>query len=205
MTAITVMAGRDAAWIMADRAWFTSDGTLDLIQPKIVVYQRLLAAIAVAGQVSNQAHGLIGAWLRGRKGQDEAIGRLPDLFDILLQNVRNEPDQLRLFMVIWSTARNQAEAHILKGDGKSVVQVRACASPPTDAPVPERLSDHAAAVAFIEGQRRWQFPGGCRIGGAVDLVTITASGMTGEIIHRWPDRIGEPIAIQPARHRARES
>jgi hypothetical protein len=60
-------------------------------------------------------------------------------------------------------------------------------------------------LAILEAMRHEPMPStdpdepeAFRIGGFVELVTITRKGVRREIIRRWPDRVGMPIVPQRA-------
>lgn len=57
-----------------------------------------------------------------------------------------------------------------------------------------RFDPYADGVIMMEEQRADVWPDGKpRIGGSVVLTTVGAAGIRTEVLHTWPDKVGEPI------------
>lgn len=158
-----------------------------LIQSKVVTDKRLRMAIAVKGDVSINTNGLITNWLSERKGRTDALSKLRQLLTLVREDAskanRIAPGPpAKLFVIAWT---GKAKAFVVDN---VIMPVASCAGPESSAPF---------GIERIEDQRRQKNTFGWHtVGGAAELVTVSAKGIETEIIRRWPDRIGELITPQ---------
>ena len=192
MTAVNLWTTATAACLLTDQACLSGD-KLAVAWSKVVIDQRLQMAIARNGSVTVMTRQIIYDWYKSRRDQADAMGDIGRLLEIIRADAaRNggheEPNPANLFIALWLADVNKPDAYYM--DGK-LVSVFHCEAPPSATTLPTEIKK-PWLIKRIEDQRRQQ-QGVCNIGGAAELTVVTATGITSEIIHRWPDRIGEPI------------
>ena len=195
MTAINLFKTKDAAILLTDQAWM-SVGCLGMVGSKVASEPKLSMAVAVNGAVSPHTIIIVRGWLSVRQTQAEAMGRIGELLQLVRdeaertgQHAEPKPSPAKLFIALWHPD-NGPECYLID---TAITSVRHCDSPPSKLPFPAP-DDRSALIARIEDQRRQKCEEGYHnIGAAAELTMVTATGIKSDIIHRWPDRIGEPI------------
>lgn len=184
MTAINLFKTADAAILLTDQAGMDGD-RLAMIGSKVIAWPALQMAIAVNGSVSLYTRSIIKGWLQEQTSQAGAMGSLGEVLDkvradALERGGKGSPP--KLFIALWHP-QNGPECYLID---EAIVSVRHCDSPPSQEP----FWNHRQALIWrIEDQRHQA----TNIGGNAELTTVTQDGITSEIIHHWPDRLGEPI------------
>ncbi|WP_300115214.1 hypothetical protein [Sphingobium sp.] len=107
----------------------------------------------------------------------------PDLIMIADEAGGVLPGDYTPFMPIavryWTTGMVPAGPFTYKGKGTAI-----------------HFDPYRDGLAIMESQRADVWPDGkARIGGSVVLTTIGAAGVKSEILHTWPDEIGQPIIL----------
>jgi hypothetical protein len=192
VTAISLFKTADAAILLTDQATM-SGGRLAMIGSKVVSAPHLSMAVARSGAVSIYTRSVIANWLAARQSQAEAMGTIFDLLGLVREDAdRNgghvEPEPAKLFIALWEPETNVPECYFVD---EKLVGTLHCDSPPSKEPFD---AERAALIRRIEDQRR---VGADNIGAAAELTIVSRDGITSEIIHFWPDRIGEPIPRIP--------
>jgi hypothetical protein len=210
VTALNIIIGEEAVWLLTDRAWQHKDGRLIKVQPKVMTCARLSLAIAYSGRQNSGSAGIIANWLDDRSDQAEILAGAAEatrlirddmmVFDAVVES-RGRPAMPRsfnLFLALWSRERGRPEAYRIetrRGIAGALQSVDRYYWPPVDQSLAPRRFDPAAARALIEAQRRVRLTGGrYYVGGGADLTTITEDGLTTETLCTWPDRIGALIS-----------
>lgn len=193
MTAINLCAAKDAAWLLVDQAWM-ANGQLLWVGTKIAKSPRLRMAVAYHGRATNQTMTLLNKWLETVKDQETALSKLHRLLALIRMEAMMAPRSwigaktTNLFVAAWVEGRPKAWVV-----GDEIVKADKAQAPQSGTPLPEDHRDTGALIRCMQEQRGQQSLGCYNIGGAAELTVVTATGITSEIIHRWPDRLGEPI------------
>lgn len=209
MTAINIVRTPHSVHICTDSAAFDDDGIIQWFGPKAVTFPHMNAALMVGGD----AHILFELARQIEK-------RAPTFEDLVSSNAMTEsvmnlyersynPLDAVIIVAGWSNTRRAPEVYIWKS-GKPP-QMELFVPPILIAPgVP--LAEREAAgivlrtdagerkigralVAIAEMQRRLpeKFS---RVGGCLQFTTINEDGISQRILHRWNDRVGEPIRLE---------
>lgn len=210
MTALNIIVGEEAVWLLTDRAWQHRDGRLIKVRPKVMTCARLSLAIAYSGRQNSASAGIVAQWLDQRSdqadvlaGAGDAIGLICDDmigFDAVIEAHGRPamPRSFNLFLALWSRERGRPEAYRIearRGVAGALQSVASYHWPPVDHKLSPRRLDRAAARALIEAQRRMRLTGGrYYIGGGADLTMIGRDGIATETLCTWPDRIGALIS-----------
>jgi hypothetical protein len=152
---------------------------------------------------------------------DDVIGRFADIMGPVEKSGRQRfPDRFdghELVIAGWSDKNHRPEVYLEAGHGLGTAVARGVlyradgpllGGPVTDlgravAVDPEAFDPERDGVPIFEAMRSMRLrldetqpdtAVGHGVGGFVELVTITRDGVEREIIHRWPDRVGEKIA-----------
>lgn len=192
MTAVNLWTTPKAACLLTDQACL-SGNKLAIVWSKVVSDQRLQMAIARNGNVTVLTRSIIYDWFESKRDQAHAMGEIGQLLDLIRADAEKnggheEPSPANLFIALWLADVNKPEAYYFDGNLQAVSHAEA---PPSNTLLPTDLK-RPWLIKRIEDQRRnGRHP--CNIGAAAELTVVTATGITSEIIHRWPDRLGEPI------------
>lgn len=105
---------------------------------------------------------------------------------------------VEVYVVGWSHERAKSEAYVvvshdLYGEPWQRLEIDRFACAPAVAPS-EETDIPAAAFDVVRRQRlECDEHGHCCVGGLVQLTQVTANAIHSAVVHRWPDRIGEPL------------
>lgn len=221
MTACNLFVGSRAAYLLADQAGFTADGRLAALSSKPVLSHRLRFAVTTAGEsccfvedgeVADPLRDLLSDLLEIAETQQEALEALPSVARKAhrrateLADATSPAPSLQLCAALWSAERRCPEGYVVGSPGRfesippfTLCKTSGMASPAVDRALwPNGELSPAAARRLIEAQRRTPAADGTfRIGGAAELITVSADGIGAQVVCRWRDRFGE--RIRPAR------
>lgn len=212
MTAVTVVAGENSAYLLADGAGFYDDGTIARILSKIYTLDHLSLAIAFSGILPDG----LPEWFSEQTDQISLLAGLPDMlreeiayhhaakakFPESYSQVARAQIAMHLFVALWSHEDQEPQAYIIASEDHNFEQsyepytvrrVHAVESPGVDPalrpPVKAKNADWALPV--IKHQRRTPVNGQCRVGAFAELVTVGPERIDRKIIHRWRmDKVG---------------
>ena len=228
MTACNLFVADDAAHLIADRAWFQSDGTIIGYSPKVGVSPRLRMAVAVAGLARGTVAETITDWLDAQSSQERAMRALADLARGIVEHRANmtATDRKRLdkdgqgsvvvlSIATWSQERDQPEGYVLfTGTGPDLPTVplwrpygtRRYIMPviPAELAPGVDLDPVVDGLALVRTQKRL----GGRVGGLIDLATVDRDGARVRTIgncdeDRGPLRSALDIVVRPLLGRRR--
>ena len=187
MTAIFIIKQCEACHLLTDGVAIDSDGRVAGILAKAMALPHLGVAVALRGTVEMLA-------------QMPLLGLAPDLETL---RARTE-SAVR-------AVEGEAEVYVAGLDACFAVTAAAGAQfvvgfalTPSSDPIyadlgflwdrpPDDVDPATDGVKVFEVLRRHRAPSAL-VGGFVRLTTVTRDAVTTRIIHRWPDRVGEPIA-----------
>lgn len=221
MTAINCFRLRKSVIVMTDAAYYDTAGVIGAITDKSVAYPG--ARTVIAGRGKKGFYDDIVAADLGAGGAtfDSLLRSLPGALREIMADCEVEGRQ-EVLIAGWSSERNQGESYLMfteahkvgNGTGGTVpvpaysllplpAFVAAPSPPPAllatygllSPPAGREISAKIEGVKLMEAQRRTlgDYPY-VTVGGFVRAHTITAKGVISQIIHRWPDVVGQPIA-----------
>jgi hypothetical protein len=224
MTAVNLIVAGEATYLLTDGAIIGEDGRLQSISTKVIVSHRLKCAIALTGGFDGETWHALNDFIEGCPSQHELM-RLMPMSGLRAHALAKEalgrssprlmPTDtiLRLIIGIWSETRSQAEGYIFGATAEDIPsgmrpgELNGCRRyiQPADvdlAVIPTGCLDREAALRLIEAQRHHRDAFGRHIvGGAAELVTVSQEGVTRAVLHRWHDRVGEPISLRQQNRR----
>lgn len=206
MSAIIINLTPEAAWMATDGATYMyGEGRADSFQQKAHPLVHLNAVVSVRGPQAF-AHRLMPI-LSARFGSfEELVDGLHLAAWVLHDDIAADMAALygnadvEVYVAGWSHERDQAEAyvvvsHALYGEPWTRREIGnfGCA-PPVEPSVETDIP--ASFIDVIKRQRleRDEY-GHCGLGGHVQLVKVTPVAIHSSIIHRFPDRVGEPLGV----------
>lgn len=188
MTALNIWTTEHAACLLTDQAWMQGD-RLAMIGAKVIVQPHLSLAVALLGDVTFNSRILIRDWLAAKPDQIAAMQEIMTLLAMVRDDVakesRAETKPPKLFIALHHCVSGNLKIYVAY---QKLMGLNHCFAPPSTVPLPNDLNKQGL-IARIEDQRRQRND----IGGGIDLTLVTAAGITSETIHRWSDRLGEPI------------
>ena len=218
MTAINIIRTGRAVHIATDAAAYDETGIVHWFGPKVVTFPHMPAVISVGGTAGLLFQ--VGQQIEKRAATfDELVSG--DAVTASVANLRErgwiEDDSGMVIIVAgWSAARRKPEFYLWRPGFPPRLEM--WIAPMLIAPnVPIDVRTAAGVVlrsdmdgppmwrAFVdlmELQRRLPEPYS-RVGGCVQLTTVTADGISQKILHRWNDRIGDLIKPEPIDWQAR--
>lgn len=222
MTAINCIRGLNAIYVLTDGASYDGDGVLQHIGQKVIVLPWLRAVIAARGPAEMFA--AIGVHIQANMPTsfDELVECLPQAVLDIQSLVERSGTEVMLAGV--SFGRNAFESYVMyTSEGSqyrgasgaietaepfTMIPLPTVVAAPSLDPAqqaefglqqvsPETFNPYVHGPAILQAQRRTKVQGQpyeCAVGGFILLNTITQYGVNSEIIHSWPDKIGEVIA-----------
>jgi len=218
VTAVVSMIQGDRAYLLVDTAWTADDGRLMALSPKMIQGTGFPWAIAISGNLHPSA--LITEISRVEpKNARQLANALPRVLRRTTEKAAEigQPLSIGLTLAAWSGKAKRPAIIIVDNDGghfgaftqpfEPVEVDWTCGTEPADILGREvSLSDPASfaprtdGIALMDGLRRrhaWAWREGAavahRIGGGLQLATITKRGVTVEDLRDWQDKLGKLI------------
>jgi hypothetical protein len=207
MTALSVFARPDAAYVVADRAsFYLSSGAIARIESKISKCNRLLVAIGNEGFIPPSGHVRIRHLLDRCHSQEEL---LPGLTTLAKQFAAEGvpagdpyPADGNLLVALYSLERCRGEAWQIPITTESrcasvgfYVRPHVHSVPWHDFGKGNRRRTIAQARELVDAQRRVAGELGFHfVGGGGELAIVSAGGVDDLLVRRWRgDRVGKPV------------
>jgi hypothetical protein len=219
MSAINVIVQETAVHLLTDGAAYQMDGTISAIGPKVALMPHLNCAVAFRGPAPARAilAELISVEAHTFDELRDSIGSLMQkaagVFAPIFQQCGAGPD-FEVVVAGWSgdgPAAYMVASHGRHGDPWEIIPLTGLCITPANAVIHERmlaalpngLTDddvdpvvHGLAIMGIQRAYLIENHGidgrFCAAAGFAQLTTVTAEAVTSRVIHRWPDKIGEP-------------
>lgn len=215
MTAMNAFVRDDAAYLIADTAFYHHDGRVLAFGEKVVTDARLGIMIGICGRTGEEDADRIEQWLADQPDQLTAFARLSALLCVLADDATGAdcfdsgpiPEGIRLTVAWWAPFNNKGRCAIIASTPElaggaepfELRQLRSLFMPALGEldPWPGHSFDPDADVAALaDYQRRAGHDDGKpRVGGQMILYRVDPNGITSREICRWPDRIGRPIMV----------
>jgi hypothetical protein len=222
VTAIAVVrSDAEGIFIVSDGAGVDPNGVVRQFMQKVIPLPMLTAAIAVRGPFEIMAYVQVALYERAPNNFEELLKCLPEIARDARTRFPRLPSEYMVGGLSWERQRFEtyslytADMGGLKAvgaDGQMFIPkpFELNGTPATfgaPSPSPElaaefgvgddfkgQFSPYVQGPAMIQAMRRMpNDKGHFNIGGFVMLTTVSVRGVNMEILHRWPDRIGEKI------------
>ncbi len=223
MTAINCIPQGKRGYLYTDTAHtHAQTGAVLFLGPKMLIGRGFPWVIGIAGYTSALGHLMTVMNDDPPRNVSGMVRATPAILERTLELSADQPgiaQSLGLTILAWDARKGCARAFLIDNDGSvtgglgvapfEAVEVDWSVTGGDPAHVlgrPVNVRDrrsfdpHADGIALMEGQRRemrWgptpsaaQCP---RIGGEIQLATVTRDGVEHSILHQWPDRVGEGI------------
>lgn len=216
MSLLNLIVQPDCAYVITDSGHYDAErgGVVTRLGPKSVVMEDIGLVIACAGklQCAHLSKGL--ASLRGLT-QDEVVGFLPEIARAAVDTYK--VDMLstvvfagfcrvrgRAFGGAFLTHVHGGPSALPKGQSYQVLDRSALLLPPLQGYELAKLRElrsYRELAGIVDLQRRSDFsspgkPMGCCIAGDIDVVRVSAEGVSVETIISYPATIGEKVTVE---------
>ena len=222
MSAINVIVKSNAVHVLTDGAAYESDGTLSSIGPKVNLMPHQSCAVAFRGPQSvrpilGELIGLAAPSFAELKAvivpllQEASRAYAP-----LFEGCSAGPD-FEVVVAGWSDegpAAYMVASHDRHSTPWEIIPLTGLCITPADETIHEKMlatlptdctaddidpATHGLAILEIQRSHLVENDGidgkFCAVGGFAQLTTVTPDAVTSRIIHRWPDGIGERLAV----------
>lgn len=213
MTALNAFARLGGAYLIADTGHYDGAGRIQYFGTKLHASEPLRLAIGTTGRIETNAPAQIEAWLVSHTDQAAALESLPTLLRALVREDAEAAADggcdglapgIRLAVVWWDFAESRGCAGVIatpelaSGKDPFILHRLGTLFAPQlrDDPWPGHSFDPERDALALAGFQRVtpDDDGTFRVGGAMEIVAVTADGIKRSQVLRWPqDRAGRKI------------
>lgn len=221
MSAVNIFPSRAAISVLSDALYYEASGVVRGFGSKVILYPELTCVAACRGDAG--VISVLGGASRTAQSIDHLFKGLTESLERLVDAVRVH-DSSRLATVFdaeisvagWSSDHNQFGHWLMPlsekyGDAAPAWrftyrgQSNAIAPGLSDFQPPAEFDCRTSGLDLLKRQRHLLWPAAAEgagqfhaVGGFAQLTIVTQDKVTSEIIHRWPDKIGERIVGEAA-------